>query len=146
MTLHRFRKERQAARLKPLLFENRPAFYPLITQLTSAAWNGDSYSTTAKTLIDLESVFGAPADLKAVLCKVGIRDSGSSTNDCYIILSPNDSTGAGMILRCSGLPDDTYSNDSMVVPCDANGDIYYQIAASGTTTADIFLEIWGYWI
>ena len=26
------------------------------------------------------------------------------------------------------------------------GDIYYQIAASGTGTMDVYLEIWGYWL
>ena len=34
----------------------------------------------------------------------------------------------------------------MVVPCDANGDVYYQIVASGTGTMDVHLQIWGYWL
>ena len=34
----------------------------------------------------------------------------------------------------------------MVVPCDANGDVYYLIAASGANTAAISLQIWGYWL
>ena len=33
-----------------------------------------------------------------------------------------------------------------IVPCDANGDIYYQIAASGTGTMDVNIQIWGYWM
>jgi hypothetical protein len=30
------------------------------------------------------------------------------------------------------------------VPCDANGDIYYQVLASGAGTFDIYLEVWGW--
>jgi hypothetical protein len=33
-----------------------------------------------------------------------------------------------------------------IVPCDANGDVYYQIVASGTDTLDAILQIWGYFL
>jgi len=32
------------------------------------------------------------------------------------------------------------------VPCNADGDIYYQISASGASTFDVWIQIWGYYI
>jgi len=120
-------------------------FTPLTAPLTSTNWDGDSYSTTSKTLIDLSSVFGAPNGIKAVLFRTGVRDSASATNDCYLILSPNSTNNQGMFVRCSGVANDKYVNSSIVVPCNADGDVYYQIKASGTDTLRAHLEIWGYW-
>lgn len=39
-----------------------------------------------------------------------------------------------------------YGVDISKYQCDANGDIYYQLTASGSGTMDIYLEIWGYWL
>jgi len=121
-------------------------FVPLTTPLTSISWDGDSYSTTAKTLIDLSAVFGAPAGVKAVLARVEIRDSGSSGFDAYLFLSPVDTAGVGLMESCAGLGNDYRSRGTHIVPCDANGDIYYQINASGSLTMDVKIEIWGYFI
>lgn len=123
----------------------RPVF--LTTPLTSTSWDGDAYSTTAKTLIDLSSEFGAPAGIKGILVKLVARDSGSSNGYCQLILSPN-SIPNSIALQCylQGVPDNVYISANGIVPCDANGDIYYQIVASGTGTLDAFIEIWGYWL
>ena len=119
----------------------------LTTHLTSTAWDGDSYSTTPKTKIDLSAVFGAPAGVKAVLVAVSIRDSASSSNDTWFLLSPNDTANSGaMECYLMGKPNDQYDVSSGICPCDANGDVYYQIKASGTDTMDCWLEIWGYWL
>jgi hypothetical protein len=120
----------------------------LTTRLTSTAWDGDSFSTTAKTLIDLSAVFGVPAGVKAVLAGVSIRDSGSaaSTGGCYLILSPVNTTLVGVYTYCAGLTNDAFTHHNIIVPCDANGDIYYQINASGSGTMDAYIEIWGYWL
>jgi hypothetical protein len=114
--------------------------------LTSTSWDGDSYSTTAKTLIDLSTVFGAPAGIKAIDVYVDVRDSGSSGASCWVILAPTNAGGQGKVTRCGGLPDDYHHSESHVVPCDSNGDIYYQCQASGASTLDIVVEIWGYYI
>jgi len=50
-----------------------------------------------------------------------------------------------MIVRPGGLPNDYYAEQLAVVPCD-NGDIYYQVAASGSGTMDVTIQIWGYWV
>lgn len=123
----------------------RPVF--LTTPLTSTSWDGDSFSTTAKTKIDLSSVFGAPAGIKGIFVKLVARDSGSSAGYCQLGLSPN-STDSSMAIQCylQGVANDVYVSANGIVPCNANGDIYYQIVASGAGTLDAFIEIWGYWL
>jgi len=123
---------------------NAPVF--LTTPLTSTAWDGDSFSTTSKTLIDLSAVFGVPAGVKAVLVKVALRDSASASGLYYIQFS-GVSSGTGYSLTVPAIPvNDRYGYGQGIVPCDANGDIYYSIVASGSGTMDIYLEIWGYWL
>jgi len=121
----------------------RPVF--LTTPLTSTDWDGDAYSSTTKTKIDLSEVFDVPAGIKAVLVWVAVRDSASQTTDCFFRLSPVSTGSAGMTVNCDYV-NDRYGRHSLIVPCDANGDIYYQINASGTGTMDVYLEIWGYWL
>lgn len=122
----------------------RPVF--LTTPLTSTAWDGDSFSTTDKTLIDLSAVFGVPAGVRAVLAKIAIRDSGSAATSCRFELS-GVSSGTNYSLTAQASPiNDRYAYFNGIVPCDANGDIYYNIIASGSGTMDIYLEIWGYWL
>lgn len=115
----------------------------LTAPLTSTSWDGDAYSTTAKTKIDLSAVFGAPANIKSVLLYISCRDSGSAANDTFLVLSPNDTANSGMVV--SPYPVNDRSGRFCVnVPCDANGDIYYQISASGAGTFDVNIQIWGY--
>lgn len=120
----------------------------LTTPLTSTAWDGDARSTTAKTLIDLSAVFGAPAGIKAISAYIYLRDSGSATsNTTYFGLSPNDTDGQlAMACGSRGLPNDYYAFEQGICPCDANGDVYYQCIATGSNTLDVWLEIWGYWL
>ena len=115
----------------------------LSTPLTSTSWDGDSYSTTAKTKIDLSSVFSAPGNIKSALFSISIQDSGADSVDCYIVLSPNDTAGSGMSLNCLDVVD-RWNRGVLIVPCDSSGDVYYQIVASDTTTMDVYLSIWGY--
>lgn len=116
----------------------------LTAPLVSTSWDGDSFSTAAKTLIDLSAVFGVPAGVKAVYVYAAIRDSGSAAGDAYLALAPNDTSGSGMHIDCSGQANDSFERNNFIVPCDANGDIYYQIVATGASTMDIYLQIWGY--
>ena len=126
--------------------ENLTGWHFLTTPLTSTSWDGDSYSTTAKTLIDLSEVFGVPAGVKGILVRLVARDSGSSAGYCQLGLSPNSADSVAVQAYLHGVPNDVYVSVNGVVPCDANGDVYYLIAASGTGTLDAFIEIWGYWL
>jgi hypothetical protein len=120
-------------------------FVPLTAPLTSASWDGDAYSTTSKTAIDLSAVFGAPAGIKAVLIFAAVRDSGSAATDCWLVLGSTNTAYYGPTINCQAV-NDRFGRDTMVVPCDASGDIYYQIAASGPSTFDAYIQIWGYWV
>ena len=117
---------------------------PLTTPLTSTSWDGDVRSTTAKTLIDLNAVFGVPDGIKMVLVEVCLNDSANSGGDYWFLLSPNNTAGIGINTRLSKIPDSAYHNESHWIPCDSNGNIYYQINASGTGTMEVYLTIWGY--
>ena len=119
----------------------------LQTPYTSTSWDGDSFSTTANTKIDLSAVFGVPAGIKAVQVAMAIRDSGSSGADCFLFLKPADAAGFGAApISCSGLPNDVWTRGSGIIPCDSNGDIWYQIGASGAGTLEVYIWIWGYWV
>jgi hypothetical protein len=123
----------------------RPVF--LTTPLTSTDWDGDAYSTTLKTKIDLSSVFSVPAGVRAVLVQLLARDSGSAASTTIFFgISPNNTDASCPVMAVGrGLPNDTLVYVSGVCPCDANGDIYYQIVASGSGTMDCWIRIWGYW-
>ena len=122
------------------------AFVPLTTPLTSASWDGDSRSSSPKTLIDLSAVFGAPTGIKAVLLSVQVRDSTSSTGDAFIIFSDDDTAGEGIVVGCNGIRNDAWAYNQAIVPCNATGDIYYQTVSTGVLTLDIVVKIIGYWI
>jgi hypothetical protein len=121
-------------------------FVPLTTPLTSTAWDGDARSTTDKTLIDLSAVFGAPAGVKAILAWVEVKDSGSASGDCWICLSPNATAYSGLYASPYGNPNDVPFRNTMTIPCNANGDIYYQTLATGSGTLDVVIHIWGYYM
>lgn len=116
----------------------------LTTPLGSTSWDGDSFSTTGKTLIDLSADFSVPAGVKAILVSAAVRDSAAVGNDCYLLLAPNNTSGTGAGFPCIPIQDRWYRSPMVVVPCTASGDVYYQIAASGTDTFDVYLYIWGY--
>ena len=122
----------------------QPRWIYLSAPLTSTSWDGDAYSTTAKTLIDLSAVFGVPAGVKAVYVKVCIRDAASTGGLYYIFLSANDTAASGLVLATPRAVNDEQVWQQFVVPCSANGDIYYQISASGAGTMDVWIEVFGY--
>lgn len=115
----------------------------LTTPLASTSFDGDSFSTTAKTLIDLSAVYGVPSNIKAVLVYVAVRDSDSAATDTKLTLSPNNTAGEGFIFSPMPVNDRRYRGAALI-PCNADGDIYYQIDASGSGTFDVWLTIWGY--
>jgi len=121
-------------------------FVPLTSPLTSTDWDGDSFSTTAKTLIDLSAVFGVPAGVSAVLVTIGANDSGSAAAQCWFSLNPTTYDNHALLNYLQGVPDDVLRVISGIVPCDENGDVYYQCIATGAGTLDIILSIWGYWL
>jgi hypothetical protein len=138
------RLEREVERLR---VKEKQVFVPLTTPLTSTSWDGDSFSSTSKTLIDLSAVFGMPAGVKAVLARIAARDSGSDSFDAYFGISPNDvSADLTVNVRLQGHANDQILEMTSVCPCNADGDVYAQTKASGSGTLDCWLWIWGYWL
>jgi len=115
----------------------------LTTPLTSTSWDGDARSTEAATLIDLSAVFGVPAGVRAVNVRIECNDSAAfGTANLYASLGP--SATYFYHVKNVTLGGDVKSCNSEWCNCDANGDIYYRIVASGAGTMDVRLEIWGY--
>jgi len=93
----------------------------------------------------LSAVFGAPVGIKAVLLKMVTRDSVAwGTSDLYFACGPSSTEWAAAGVRPAG--GDVLIENTAVVPCDANGDVWYRINASGASTMDVWLQIWGYFI
>ena len=133
--------------MKNSTFYDVYGYVPLATHLTSTSFAGDSFSTTAKTKIDLSAAFsGCPAGIKAVNMHVQCRDSASATSTTRVILSPDDTAGTGQEVAPAGRQDNFSEHGDVIVTCDASGDIYYQIVATGANTFDLWITIWGYYI
>jgi hypothetical protein len=80
------------------------------------------------------------------MVKTAIRDSGSAGTACLFQLSGVSSGTNYSFTAIAGEINDRAGYGNGIVPCDANGDVYYQITASGSGTMDVWLEIWGYWL
>ena len=120
----------------------------LQTRLSDSDFDGDSFSDTGKTLIDLSAVFGLPAGIRAVYMRVRIRDSGSAAGSTSprVTLGPTNVAGAGPSVVAAGRANDAFEDQCLWIPCDPNGDIYYEVDASGAGTLDLWLRPWGYMI
>lgn len=123
------------------------AYVPLATPLTSTSWDGDARSTTATTSIDTSVVFGVPAGIKAALVRLIARDSGSHPQtNLHVTLSSSSDMLATPQLSVRPPGADILSENCDIVNCNANGDFYYTITASGSGTMDVWISIKGYFI
>ena len=121
--------------------------YFLTTPITSTDWDGDAKSDASATKLDMSAVFtGYPnMAVKAVLLRVAARDSASiGTPGLYFCVGPSATYCYALQAYPPGA--DVLSSNTGICPCDANGDIYYKINASGSGTCDCWLEVWGYWV
>ena len=138
--------EREVERLK---VKERPAGGPvfLTSPLTSTAWDGDAHSSESPTKLDMSSVFaGYPTTaVKAVLLRIASRDS-AAVGTTGLEFSVGPAAGFPRVHRTIPVGGDVIASSLAIVPCDAAGDIYYYIAASGTNTLDAWIEVWGYWL
>ena len=119
----------------------------LTTPLTSTDWDGDGKSASWPTKLDMSAVFtGYPnMAVKAVLLRVAARDSASiGTPGLYFSVGPSATYYYALQANPPGA--DVLASNTGICPCDANGDIYYKINASGSGTCDCWLEVWGYWV
>ena len=129
------RLEREVERLR---VKESGKFIALTTPLTSTSWDGDTKTTSDRAIIDLSTVFGVPAGVKAVL--ISVQTQADAAND-YIRFGPNSTYNYALICRTQVAG--VISHAFGVVPCDANGDIYCYPSA---TVEACYVYIWGYWL
>lgn len=119
-------------------------YIPLAANLTAAAFDGDSFSDVSWTKIDTSAVFSAPAGIKAAMVRLIARDSTTwGTAGLYARVGPDGSATSFAVRPAGG---DVWAEVVGVCPCNADGDFYYDINASGSNTLDLYIEIMGYYI
>ncbi|MFP4344259.1 MAG: hypothetical protein ACLFU8_06175 [Anaerolineales bacterium] len=121
-------------------------FVPLTTPLTHTSFDGDAFSDvgTATKIENTSWSSAIPANAVALLIDISCVDSGSwGTNGLYFRVGPSSSYPYAFIVRPKG--GNVYEAGMSVVPC-TNGDLWYQVNASGTNTLTVFMKCWGYWI
>ena len=130
--------EREVERLQRW---ERPAIKPvfLTTPKTSTSWDGDTKTTSDRAIVDLSTVFGVPAGIKAVL--MSIQTQADAVNE-YIRFGPNSTYNYA--LTCRTPVAGQIAHATGVVPCDSNGDIY--CFTSSTDVENVYVYIWGYWL
>lgn len=122
--------------------------------LNSFDLGGRKYSSILEpTVIDLaaESNRKIPGGIAAVCLQLGARDSGSSRNNCWVNLY-RDPESLYVLQRNLGtyqgvgpaLPDNTWSQEQGIVPCDENGNIAFRCMSSGDETLDISIIVVGF--
>ena len=120
----------------------------LTTPYTNTDFDGDSFSdVAANTKIEnTDWSTTIPATAKALIIRILCRDSGSAaTAGLYVALAgAAAATGFPLVCRPSGKANNDFADSSGVVPC-TDGDIWYQINASGASTMDVWLECYGWW-
>jgi hypothetical protein len=115
-------------------------------ELTS--WGGTARSTSTGTLnMDNQMATGYPEEMppKGYMLRVAANDSASSTTS-VILKFAKDSTNAGTAGQfvqwdLKGIPNDEKLVRDIYVDADSNGDIYWDITASGAGTLDIWISV-----
>jgi hypothetical protein len=122
------------------------AYKPLTVPLTAAAWTNSAKSTTAKTAIDFNTVFGVPDHARAVKLRVMTRDTGSAANDCTLNFFAYGESPVIAVASPSGIANNMPKRQEITVPLDASGRAQYSITASGTNTFTTTVEVIGYFV
>lgn len=123
----------------PIHFESTP-----ISSVNYSPKNNNS--TTAKTKIVMATEFPTAPTTEVIgyYFYIAVHDSGSAAGSCYVLVSDNSSAGVGAFVDASGLTNDAWERNMVWVPCDANGDIYHSILATGVSTLDFYLNLAGW--
>ena len=117
-------------------------FVPLTTPATSTAFDGDLYDVdNDEAVIDLSASFGLPAGIKAV--SLGLWSTCATVGKEFSLRRAAGGLPAVAVYTqvanqqnfCAG-----------IVPCDANGDIYFTTTAVHGAECAVYIRINGYWI
>ena len=117
-------------------------FVPLTTPATSTDWDGDLYDVdNDEVTIDLSAAFGIPAEVKAVSL---ILYASCPTVGQYAALQTVTGINAAVEVRTQVA--NVLTANSGIVPCDANGDIFFRTNAVHGAEVTVYIRIFGYWI
>ena len=108
--------------------------------IPSNKFNGVSgFSDTAATLLNAEADSNGkiPKGAKAISVQMYGRDSASASTQCNVTLGGTSAT-ADVACNASGAPNDANVQSTGWTSCDANGDYYYYINATGSGTWDFY--------
>jgi len=124
-------------------------FVPLPVPYTHDSFNGDSFSDVGSNTKIENTGWSTtiPAEAKALLLRIMCRDSGSAgTAGLYFAVRPSSTATIGsLVCRLGEITNDQYADATGVVSC-TDGDIWYICNASGTSTLDVWIWCFGYWI
>jgi len=109
-------------------------------EIQSNTLQASGWSDVASTLLNVEADSNGkiPKGVKALNAMSACIDSDSAATLTYFALDPIAANTASNYVNCPhGKANDTQSIHGGIAICDANGDVYYQIEASGANTFDI---------
>ena len=116
--------------------------------LTNTDFDGDSFSDVG-SLTKIENTSWSttiPTDAKALIITGAARDSGSAAAPAlyFRIYSTSTATNPALTIWPTGVLNDARVGADGIVPC-TDGDIWYDVNASGASTMDVWLYVVGYW-
>ena len=103
---------------------------------TSTSWDGDAKAASAG--IDLSAAFGLPAGIKAIACRMRVKDETAAVAAALSDVVGTPRNGVGVYTQIANVE----NVGGGIVPCDASGDVYFSL--SGELDA-VHIDIVGYW-
>jgi hypothetical protein len=128
-----------------------PVYAPKI-QLTAIALSspynaGVGLSTQSNTFMDMSSLSSLSQlqYAKAYNLMVSVRDSGSAGTDCYVSFKTSSGASPIAYVGASAI-NNRWHRCVRFVPCGTNGDLWFDVVASGTQTLDVVIKVSAYYI
>lgn len=121
-------------------------FVPLATPITHSSFDGDVFSSVGtSTKIENTSWSSTiPAAAKALQLSCLVMDSADlGAEDLYFACGPSAAYWYSLVARTPG--GNVRGENTTPCPC-TDGDIWYQVQASGVDTFRVWLRCWGYFI
>lgn len=114
----------------------RPVFRT--SPLTSTNWAGGSKTSADNGTINLNSEFGVPAGVKAVL--LGMQIIGATAGHFFRV-GPSSTYNYAIYARMQVA--NVWNTAYGICPCDSSGNIYAYVSG---TISQAYIWIWGYWL
>jgi len=103
---------------------------------TSTSWDGDAKSG-ADGIIDLSAEFGLPANIDAIAATLTLKDDVTNVYGLLCVDSTHLDNGISQQTQVANV----YVKVAGIIPCDANGDIYWK---QGAQIDYVKIDIYGY--